>query len=166
MLFNYAHVFLLWNMKVTVTPIGIGALKTIPKGLIKGLEDLEINRQVETIQTTTLLRSEKNTEKSPGHLRRLVVTQTPWEALLSLKLHEKPSANVGVKKKKTLKKVKQHKKLQSRGPWCLKQFCIIWEVQGFSEILISFRNLITWPILVQRISIFYSVCWNNLKFYI
>ena len=32
----------LWNMKVTIIPIGIGALGTITKGLLKGLEDLEI----------------------------------------------------------------------------------------------------------------------------
>ena len=45
----------LWNMKVTIVPIGIGALGTITKGLLKGLEDLEIGRWVETIQTTALL---------------------------------------------------------------------------------------------------------------
>ena len=44
-------------MKVTIIPIVIGALGTITKGLIKGLEDLEITRRVETIQTTALLRS-------------------------------------------------------------------------------------------------------------
>ena len=32
----------LWNMKVTIVPIGIGALGTVTKGLFKGLEDLEI----------------------------------------------------------------------------------------------------------------------------
>ena len=32
----------LWNMKVTVIPIVIGALGTIPKGLVKRLEELEI----------------------------------------------------------------------------------------------------------------------------
>ena len=31
----------LWNMKVTIVPIVIGALGTITKGLLKGLEDLE-----------------------------------------------------------------------------------------------------------------------------
>ena len=41
-------------MKVTVIPIIVGALGTIPKGLVKGLEDLEIRGQVETIQTTAL----------------------------------------------------------------------------------------------------------------
>ena len=40
-------------------PIVIGALGTISNGLIKGLEDLEIRGQVETIQTTALLRSTK-----------------------------------------------------------------------------------------------------------
>ena len=32
----------IWNMKVTVIPIMVGALGTIPKGLIEELEDLEI----------------------------------------------------------------------------------------------------------------------------
>ena len=32
----------LWYMKVTVIPTVIGALGTIPIGLVKGLEDLEI----------------------------------------------------------------------------------------------------------------------------
>ena len=31
-----------WNMKVTVIPVVIGALGTVTKQLIKGLEDLEI----------------------------------------------------------------------------------------------------------------------------
>ena len=45
----------LWNMKVTVIPIVIGALGTVSKGLERGLEKLEIRRRSETIQTTTLL---------------------------------------------------------------------------------------------------------------
>ena len=47
----------LWNMKVTIVPIVIGALGTITKGLLKGLEDLEIGGRLETIQTTALLRT-------------------------------------------------------------------------------------------------------------
>ena len=47
----------LWNMKVTIEPIVIGALGTITKGLLKGLEDLEVGGRVETIQTTALLRT-------------------------------------------------------------------------------------------------------------
>ena len=43
----------LWNMKVTIIPIIIGALGTVTKEL----ENLEIAGRVETIQTTALLRS-------------------------------------------------------------------------------------------------------------
>ena len=39
-------------MKVTVILIAIGTLGTITKGLVRGLEDLEIKGRVETIQTT------------------------------------------------------------------------------------------------------------------
>ena len=44
-------------MKMTVIPIVIGTLGTIPKSFVKGLEDLKIRGQEETIQTTALLRS-------------------------------------------------------------------------------------------------------------
>ena len=47
----------LWNIKVTIVPIVIGALGTVTKGLLKGLEDLEIGGHVETTQTTALLRT-------------------------------------------------------------------------------------------------------------
>ena len=63
----------LWNMKVTIVPIVIGALGTITKGLLK---DLEVDEQVETIQTTALLRTARI-------LRRVLET---WGDLLSLKL--------------------------------------------------------------------------------
>ena len=56
-------------------PIVIGALGTVTKGLLKGLEDSEIGGRVETIQTTA--EDGQNTETSPRDLRRLVVTQTP-----------------------------------------------------------------------------------------
>ena len=44
-------------MKVTIIPIVIGAFGTVTKGLLKGLEDLKVGGQVETIQTTALLRT-------------------------------------------------------------------------------------------------------------
>ena len=47
----------LWKIKVTVILNEIGALYTVTKGLVKGLEELEIRTRVETIQTTALLRS-------------------------------------------------------------------------------------------------------------
>ena len=65
----------LWNMKVTIVPIVIGALGTITKGLLKGLEDLEVGGRVETIQTTALLRTARI-------LRRVLET---WGDLLSLR---------------------------------------------------------------------------------
>ena len=64
------------NMKVTVIPIVIDALRTVTKGLVQGLEDLEIRGWVETIQTIALLRSARI-------LRRVLET---WEDLQSLKI--------------------------------------------------------------------------------
>ena len=43
-------------MKVTIVAIVIGAFGTVTKELLKGLEDLEVGRRVETIQTTALLK--------------------------------------------------------------------------------------------------------------
>ena len=67
----------MWNMKVTIIPVVIGDVDTITKRLIKGLEDFEIRRRVETIQTTTLLRSARI-------LKRVLET---WGDLLSIRLH-------------------------------------------------------------------------------
>ena len=47
----------LWNMQVAIIPIVIGEFGTVTKGLLKGLEDLEVGGRVETIQTTALLRT-------------------------------------------------------------------------------------------------------------
>ena len=44
-------------MKVTMIPIVIGALGTVPEALVQGLENLDIRGRVETIQTTVSLRS-------------------------------------------------------------------------------------------------------------
>ena len=49
----------LCNMNMTLITIVIGALATIPKGLVKRLEELEIGGGAETIQTTALLRSSR-----------------------------------------------------------------------------------------------------------
>ena len=46
----------LWNMKVMIIPIIISALDTFTKGLVQGLEDLEITGRMDTVQTTALLR--------------------------------------------------------------------------------------------------------------
>ncbi len=47
----------LWNMQVTILLIVIGAFGTVTKGLLKRLQDLEVGRLMETIQTTALLRT-------------------------------------------------------------------------------------------------------------
>ena len=39
----------LWNMKVMIIPIVICAFGTVTKGLLKGLDDLEVGGRVETI---------------------------------------------------------------------------------------------------------------------
>ena len=69
----------LGNMKMTTIPIVIGTFSTVTKGLIKGLEDLEVGGRVETIQTSALLRTARI-------LRRVLET---WGDLLSLKLQWK-----------------------------------------------------------------------------
>ena len=46
-----------WNMKVTIIPIVSGTFGTVTKGLLKGLEDLEVGGRGETIQTTALLKT-------------------------------------------------------------------------------------------------------------
>ena len=69
----------LWNMQVTIISIVIGAFGTVTKGLLKGLEDLEVGGRVKTIQTTALLRTARI-------LRRVLET---WGDLLSLRLQLK-----------------------------------------------------------------------------
>ena len=49
----------LWNLKMTIIPIVIGAFDRVTKGLLKGLEDLEVGGRVETIQTIAILRTAK-----------------------------------------------------------------------------------------------------------
>ena len=80
---------ILWNMKVAIIPILIGAFGTITKGLLKGLKDLEVGDRVETIQTTALLKNGQNTEKSPWRLE-----ETCCHSISS----EIPSAYADVKK--------------------------------------------------------------------
>ena len=64
-------------MRVTIVPIVIGAFGTVTKGLLKGLEGWEVGGRVETIQNDGIIEDDQNTEKSPGDLRKLDVTQTP-----------------------------------------------------------------------------------------
>ena len=69
----------LWKMNVTIILIVIDAFGTVTKGLLKGLEDLEVGGRVDTTQTTPLLRTARI-------LRRVLET---WGDLLSLQLQWK-----------------------------------------------------------------------------
>ena len=53
---KYLELKMLWNMKVAVILIIISAFGTIPKDLVRGLEELEIRVWSETFQATVLLR--------------------------------------------------------------------------------------------------------------
>ena len=66
-------------MNMTIVPIATDAFSTVTKGLLKGLEFLEVGKRVETIQTTALL-------KTARILRRVMET---WGDLSSLKLQWK-----------------------------------------------------------------------------
>ena len=74
-------------MQVTIILIVIGAFGTVTKGLLKGLEDLEVGGRVETIQTTALLRT--------ARILRIVL-ETCWQSNSS----ERPSAITDVKNSK------------------------------------------------------------------
>ena len=66
----------LWSMKVKFIPIIIGTLGTVTKEVKQGLEDVEIREHVEIHPNCCIIEIGQNTEKSPGDLRRLAVTQT------------------------------------------------------------------------------------------
>ena len=69
----------LWNLKVTIVPIVIGAFGTITKGLLKSLEDLEVGGRVETIQMTdSIAENGQNPETSPVKNHLLTLT---WKTL-------------------------------------------------------------------------------------
>ena len=74
-------------MKVTVIPIVICAFGTVTKGLSKGLEDLEFEGRVVTVQTTAFLRT-------ASKLRRVLET---WVDICHSNSSERPSAKTDVK---------------------------------------------------------------------
>ena len=57
---------------MTIIPILIGTLHTETKGLVQGLEDLEITGQCPNYSIVVI---GQNTEKSSGDSKRLAVTQ-------------------------------------------------------------------------------------------
>ena len=68
-------------MKVTIMPIVIGALDTITKGLLKGLEDLEVGGRVETIQTIPPLRTARILRRVLETCGDLLLLKLPWKTI-------------------------------------------------------------------------------------
>ena len=64
-------------MKVTIIPIVIGAFGTVTKGLLKGLKDFEELAAEWDHPNYIIIEDGQNTEKNPGDLRRIAVTQSP-----------------------------------------------------------------------------------------
>ena len=59
---------------MTIIQIVIGAFGTVIKGLLKGLEDLEVGGRVETIQTIVLLRTARMQ-------RRILSLRYQWKTI-------------------------------------------------------------------------------------
>ena len=73
----------LWSMKVTVILIVISVLGTDTKGLIQGLEDLEIERRVETTLTKALLRSARIRRKVLAIRGYLQSLKFQWKTIIN-----------------------------------------------------------------------------------
>ena len=84
----------LWNMKVTIIPIVIGAFGTVTKRIIKGTGGLGSWRTSGDHPNDSIIENGQSTEKSPGNLRRLAVTQTSMKDN-QLILFTNPSARAG-----------------------------------------------------------------------
>ena len=63
-------------MNVTIIPIVIGAFGMVTKCLLKGLEDLKLAAERRP-SNNCIFENGRNTEKSPGDLRRLAVAPRP-----------------------------------------------------------------------------------------
>ena len=72
---------IMWNMEVTIIPIMIGALSTVTKGLVQGLENLEIIGREETVHTTTLLRSARILKRVLETCVDLLSLKLQWKAI-------------------------------------------------------------------------------------
>ena len=68
-------------MKVTFIPIIIGALGTVTKGLVQGVEDLEIKVWMETIQTIALLRYARIPRKVLETSENLLSLKLQWKSI-------------------------------------------------------------------------------------
>ena len=67
----------LWNMKVTIIPIVIGALGIVTKRMSTRNGGLENKRTRGDHPSYCIIEISQITKKSPGDKKKLVVTQTP-----------------------------------------------------------------------------------------
>ena len=84
----------LWNMSVTMVPIVIGALGSQRLG--KGAWRVGNQRMNQDSLNYSIVEIDQNTEKSPGDLRRLTVTQTSakgYQLTLMWTTHEENNNN-------------------------------------------------------------------------
>ena len=75
-------------MNVTIIPIVIGAFGTVTKGFINGPGGFESGRPSGDHPNYSIIENGQNTEKSPGDLRRLAITQSPVENHLNYSIVE------------------------------------------------------------------------------
>ena len=66
---------------MTIIPIVIGALGTVTKWLLKGVEVLEVGGRVETIQTTALLRTSRILRRVLETLGDLMPLKLQWKTI-------------------------------------------------------------------------------------
>ena len=71
----------MWNIKVTIIRIVVGAFGTVTKGLLKGLGNKRKNGDHPNYY---IFEKSQITEKNPGDLTGLAVTQTPSEKRLAI----------------------------------------------------------------------------------
>ena len=81
-------------MKVIVIPIVIGALGPVTKGFGTRIGGLGNNGTRRDYPSYSNIEIAQNTEKSPGDLKRLAITQTISQT------SEKPLVNVGIENSK------------------------------------------------------------------
>ena len=62
---------------MTVIPLVVGPFGTVPEGLKKRLEELKISKKNRNHQYYSIAEKGQNTDKSPGDLRKITITQIP-----------------------------------------------------------------------------------------
>ena len=90
----------LWDMKVTIIPITIGALGAVTKGLVQGLKDLKITGRVETVQIQHCWDQPAYWE-DPRDLRRLAISQIQVENYQLMLMWKLSKGNIIINSQRT-----------------------------------------------------------------